>query len=410
MRPAVFVAPFFAETTLRFIDAAAGLDGVRLGLISQDPSERLPRPLRAKLAAHWRVEDALDTGQILAGVRSLAPRLGGPPQRLVGALEELQEGLAEVREALGIEGMGVEAARNFRDKSRMKDAFRAAGVACARHGLASSTDEARITAREIGFPLVLKPPAGAGARNTLRVDDERALDQYLHLMPPCPERPLLIEEFVVGEEHSFDAVSVRGRPVWHSLTHYRPGPLAVMENRWIQWTVLLPREVDHPRYDDIRKVGADALRALGMGTGLSHMEWFRRRDGSIAISEVAARPPGAQFTTLISYAHDIDFYRAWARLMIFDEFEPPPRRYASGIAFLRGQGQGRVQAVRGLDQAQKELGDLVVEVRLPRPGQPAADSYEGEGFVVLRHPDTATVASALQRLVELVRVELGERP
>jgi formate-dependent phosphoribosylglycinamide formyltransferase (GAR transformylase) len=408
MRPAVFVAPFFAETTLRFIDAAASLDGVRLGLISQDPSDRLPQALRAKLAAHWRVDDGLDSRQILAAVRSIGGPLGGSPQRLVGALEQLQEALAEVREALGIDGMGVEAARNFRDKSRMKDVFRAAGVSCARYGLASSAEEARRRARDIGYPLVLKPPAGAGARNTLRVDDERALDQYLQLMTPEATRPLLLEEFVVGEEHSFDAVSVHGRPVWHSLTHYRPGPLAVMENRWIQWTVLLPREVDHPRYDDIRRVGSEALRALGMGTGLSHMEWFRRRDGSIAISEVAARPPGAQFTTLISYAHDIDFYRAWARLMILDEFDPPERRYAAGIAFLRGQGRGRVQAVRGLEQAQKELGELVVEVRLPRPGQSASDSYEGEGFVVLRHPDTKTVAAALERLVQLVRVELGE--
>ena len=60
-----------------------------------------------------------------------------------------------------------------------------------------------------------------------------------------------------------------------------------------------------------------------MFTGLSHMEWFRRGDGSIAISEVGARPPGAQFTTLLSFAHDLDFYRAWAELMVHETFTPP---------------------------------------------------------------------------------------
>ena len=54
-----------------------------------------------------------------------------------------------------------------------------------------------------------------------------------------------------------------------------------------------------------------------------------------------------------------------------------------------------------------EFGDLVAEVRLPRPGQPQADTYEGEGFVVLRHPSTARVSEGLQRLVRLVRVEMG---
>jgi hypothetical protein len=165
--------------------------------------------------------------------------------------------------------------------------------------------------------------------------------------------------------------------------------------------------VDHPRYDDIRSVAFRALAALGMDTGLSHMEWFRRRDGSLAISEVAARPPGAQFTTLISYAHDMDVYRAWARLMVHDAFDPPPRRWAAGIAFLRGQGTGRVVNVRGLAEAQRELAGLVVEARLPRAGQSPGGGYEGEGFVVLRHAETAVVAAGLARVVELVRVDLG---
>lgn len=404
--PVVFAAPFFAETTLRFVAAVAALPGVRLGLVSQDPLERLPAPLRERLAAHWRVADGLDVDQLAEAVRGLARSIGRPA-RLLGALEQLQEPLAEVRERLGIAGMPLEAARNFRNKARMKEVLERAGVPCARHRLAHDTGQALEAARELGFPLVLKPPAGAGARNTLRVDDPGQLADYLGRQPPQGDRPLLLEEFVVGEEHSFDAVSVAGRPVWHSLTHYRPGPLEVLRNPWIQWTVLLPREIDHPRYEDIRRVGARALEALGMDTGLSHMEWFRRPDGSIAVSEVAARPPGAQLTTLISYAHDVDFYRAWARLVVHDAFDPPPRRYAAGIAFLRGQGHGRVRAIHGLDRAQAELGGLVVEVRLPQPGQPPAEGYEGEGWAVLRHPETRVVAAALERLVSLVRVELG---
>ena len=93
--------------------------------------------------------------------------------------------------------------------------------------------------------------------------------------------------------------------------------------------------------------------------------------------------------------------------MIFDRFEPPPREFAAGIAFLRGQGRGRVAAIHGLDRAQQELGGLVVEVNLPRRGQLPASSYEGEGYVVLRDPDTEVVARGLRRLVSLVRVELS---
>src|SRR5262249_1379198 len=321
--------------------------------------------------------------------------------------EEAQVPLAVVRERLGIEGMDAATAANFRDKARMKDVLRRAGAPCARHGLAHSESEAREFARARGFPIVVKPPSGAGARNTFRVDDEAMLSDCLRIAPPTAEAPVLLEEFIIGEEHSFDAVGVKGRPVWHSITRYFPGPLDVMRNPWIQWCVLLPREVDHPAFDDMKDVAYRSLRTLGMGTGLCHMEWFRRKDGSVAVSEVGARPPGAQITNLIAYAHDFDVWKAWAKLMVFDAFDPPERKYASGIAFLRGQGSGRVIRIHGLDQAQKEMGQLVAEVSLPREGQPSGSGYEGEGFVILRHPETSVVERALQRLVSLVRVELG---
>ncbi len=402
----VFVAPFFLPTTLRFIEAAAGLEGVRLGLVSQEPGARVPAPLRPKLAGHAQVADALDPPAIAEGIERLSRELG-PIDRLLGALEELQVPLGELRDQFSIAGMGAEAARNFRDKSRMKDVLRRAGLPCARHALAHDAAEAERFAERVGFPLIVKPPAGSGARRTFRVESQAQLRDFLATMPPTRDNPSLIEEFVVGEEHSFDAISIDGRVVWHSINHYRPSPLEVLREPWIQWCVLLPREVDSPRYAEIRRVGGDVLRALGMKTGLSHMEWFRRPDGSVAISEVGARPPGAQFTTLISYAHDFDLYAAWARLMVYDRFEPRPRPYAAGAAYLRGHGRGKVRRVEGLEALRDELGPLVVEARLPREGQPQSGTYEGEGYIIVRHPRTEVVEAALNKIITHVRVELG---
>ncbi|MDJ0975974.1 MAG: ATP-grasp domain-containing protein, partial [Planctomycetota bacterium] len=405
-RKVVFVAPFLAETTLRFVAAVAKLPGVRMALVTQDQPARVPAGLRPHVAFVRRTSDAFGAGSLLDAVREAAAKIGGV-DRVIGTLEQLQVPLAQVREALGVEGVSAASAEAFRDKSKMKDVLRAAGVPCARHQLVESVGAARAFAADVGFPLVVKPPDGAGAKATYRVSELGELTRLIEQFRPGPGRPVLLEEFVTGEEHSFDTVSIRGKAVWHSLSHYDPTPLDVLENPWIQWCVLIPREIDHPHYDDIRAVAAKALRALGMHTGVSHMEWFRRRDGSVAVSEVGARPPGAQICSLISYAHDIDFYAAWGKLVVYDTFEFPQRKYACGAAYLRGQGEGRVRGVHGLEQAQKELGPLVVEARLPRPGQPAASGYEGEGYVILRHPDTGTVKRALERLIRTVQVELG---
>jgi biotin carboxylase len=403
----VFAAPILSENASRMIAAIIDLPGVRTGVISQAPLEDLPPALRSHVS-HWRVENVLDTGQLMDAASQLDARLGRI-DRLFGAYEQLQVPLAEVRAQRGIAGMSVEAAHNFRDKARMKSLLREAGLPCARHRLAPTREDALVFAREIGFPLIVKPPSGAGAQATVRVDDTGALQTAVDAAAPATDRPVLIEEYMTGAEHSFETVSIDGRAVWHSLTHYYPPPLDVLRNPWIQWCVILPREVEEPQYDDIRQAAFRALEVLGMQTGLSHMEWFRRPspDGAIAISEVAARPPGAQIMTIVSRAHDFDFVAAWARLMVFGEFAAPSRKYAVGAAYLRAQGKGRVTRVHGLDAVQREIGSLVIDARLPTPGQAATGSYEGEGFVILRHPETAVVQQALQRLISVVRVELG---
>jgi biotin carboxylase len=400
----VFVAPWLSDNAFAMIQAAESLEGVELAVVTHDPAEGL-RHLRDRVA-HWRVADVLEASQLEWATRELSAR-HGPVDRLFGAFEQLQVPLARARTALGIPGMSVEAATNFRDKARMKTIMRAHGVPCARHRLAPSVDDAAAFAELSGFPLVVKPPAGAGAQQTYRVESMDQLRQALSGQMPTPSHPVLLEEFITGEEHSLETISIDGKAVWHSLTHYSPTPLRVVENPWIQWCLVLPREVDAPVYDDIRSAARTALDALGMTTGLSHMEWFRRADGRIAISEVAARPPGAQITTLVSRAHDIDFVLAWVRLMVFGTFEPPERKYAAGAAFLRGQGQGRVRAVHGWDQVQRELGPMITDARMPAPGATPSPSYEGDGFIIVRHKETRVVEEAVARIVSLIRVEVS---
>lgn len=46
-------------------------------------------------------------------------------------------------------------------------------------------------------------------------------------------------------------------------------------------------------------------------------------------------------------------------------------------------------------------------MRIPKPGQKKSQSYEGEGFIILRHQDSKVVESALRDIVETVRVVLA---
>jgi hypothetical protein len=404
-----FVAPYLLDTTMRFVEAAACLPDVQVALITSEPEDRLPPALRDSLAGHWRIDDALDPGQIAGAVQGLSRQLG-KVERLLAVLEQLQVPLAQVREHLCIGGMDPATARNFRNKDQMKTVLQAAGVPCARHRLAISAADAMEFAERVGFPLVVKPPAGAGAKSTFRLDDAQDLRAWLEMAPPGPDRPAQIEEFLTGDEGSYDSVMVDGQVIWDSVSNYLPTPLEVLRHPWMQWVVLLPRDIGGPEYQEIRRVAPAALTALGLTTGLTHMEWFRRPDGTVAVSEVGARPPGAQITSMLCFAHDFDLYTAWARLMVDGRFDPPERKWAAGTVYLRGQGAGQVKVTHGLDALPPEVTSLVVDSRLPRPGQPSSGSYEGDGYITVRHQDTAVVTAALKKLVTTVRVELGWPP
>lgn len=399
----VYACPNYTANAVKFIDVLSNLRGVVFGLISQEPLVLLPPELQSRITGFRQIPDVFNTALLITAAASLQHEFGSI-HRLIAAVEALQVPLAQAREQLGVEGMNVETAMNFRDKDRMKQLFRAAGLPCARAQTVTSVPEAEAFAESCGYPLVVKPPDGAGSLSTFRVENSTDLKTALAAMPG---NRALLEEFITGTEHSFDTFTLNSRSLFHSVSNYYPNPLEVMREPWIQWQVVLPREADEPQYDDIRAAAFKALETLGMRTGISHLEWFRRTDGSIAISEVAARPPGAQFLTLIGRAGNFDAIDAWARLVVFGTFEAPKRQYAVGAAYLRGQGQGRVRAVYGLDIVQRELGHLVTDFKIPQIGQEAAANYEGEGYIIIRHPETAVVREALSRVVSVVRVELG---
>ena len=149
-----------------------------------------------------------------------------------------------------------------------------------------------------------------------------------------------------------------------------------------------------------------ALQTLGVKHGISHMEWFERKDGSAVISEVGARPPGANIMPLLKAAHGADPWAAWAKLMVHGTWDFPERRFGAGTVFLRAKGGGeRVRAVHGVESMRQKLGQSLVEVKMPEPGQPRSSHYEGDGFVLVHHPETKGVVQALRTVLDTVRID-----
>lgn len=408
----VFVAPHFLENTNRYVRAFAALPpSVTFSVVSMDAAEQIPADCRARIAGHYRVGDCMDSAQLVPALKAIGTSIG-KVDRLCGVLEQLQLPLGEARDACGIEGVTTEIARNFREKDRMKAVLRAANVPVAKSVLALSGAAIRAFIDQVGYPVIAKPQAGLGARATFRIEND---DELAAVEEPSAERPLQIEEFVRAREHTCETVTIRGVPVWRSGTRYFPSPLETLETAWVQYCVLLPREEDDPTWRGFDATNTAALTALfgtagktAAGTALTHMEWFLRDDGTSLVNEVGVRPPGVHIMPLMSLAHDTNLIADWCRLMALDEFTPRARRWAAGAAFFRGQGGGtRIVEVTGLQRAIEQCGPALVEMRTPKVGMPRAESYEGEGWAIVKSETTEGAKTALRALIENVQVRYG---
>ena len=401
-RNVVFVAPFPTDITMRFVRAAARLPGVRLLGVVHTPPSGADAGVYHDLV---KVTDPLATQDIVDATEVLRKR-HGQPERIIGILEAMMVQLAQARAHFGVPGTTPEVAELFRDKAKMKAALQKAGLPVARNRLLRNEGDARAFAGEAGFPIVLKPPAGMGARSTWRVDSLEPLLRGVAGIGASEARPILAEEYLRGREFSFETVTVGGRPQMESISHYLPSCLEVLENPWIQWTCALPRDIPGKEYDGARQIARGAIRALGLTDGVTHMEWFQRPDGSLVIGEIAQRPPGANISTMTGLAHDADLFRAWGRAVIDGAFDGPwERKYAVGSAFLRGMGHGRVASVHGVHEVHQAVGKWIVEANLPTPGAHKSDGYEGDGYVIVRDTSSETVKQVLKKIIETIRVE-----
>lgn len=349
----------------------------------------LPGLVRSQLADYVQVRSLWDTPAV---IKQLHDRLRGSTLDRIECLWEPGIMLAaELRQHFGVPGLSIEQAHRFRDKEAMKVALDNAGIRTPRHAAVDSSAACWEAAEEIGFPVILKPIAGAGSADTYRIESRDDLRAVLPRLQHVPT--ISVEEFVDGEEYTFDTITVGGRVAYYNVAWYRPRPLVARSNEWISPQVVALRDVDAAYLQEGVKMGHDVIAALGFDAGFTHMEWYRKQDGEVVFGEIGARPPGAHQVDQMKYACDFDVFRTWGQAVTTGDIDAKvERHYNVATIYKRARGVGRIARYEGVDALQKRFGQHVVWNTLLPPGIPRRDwrkTLVSDGFVMLRHPDLA---------------------
>jgi carbamoylphosphate synthase large subunit len=400
----VFVEPAFPYNQREFVRALASV-GARVIGIGERPLSALDDELKHWLTHYEQIGSVVDEKQLLAAVKRV--QLLARVERLEATVEAHIMPAAVVREACGIPGTSAHTAWLCRDKPSMKDALRAAGIPCAQSTSADGFVSAMEFARHVGFPLIVKPRAGAGASGTTRVDNFATLEQALRASGVGSGASVALEEFIEGHEGFLDTIAINGDVGHEFVSHYYPNVLEAMRERWISPQIVATNRLDAPGYEEVKTMARRVIRALGIGTSATHMEWFFGAKG-LKFSEIGCRPPGVGQWDVYGAANELDIYREWAMAIVHGRTDrQPSRRFSCGMIALRPERDGRITGYEGLDQIARDYGDWIVASHLPEPGtptQPVEAGYMANAWMRVRHPDFDVLRSMLDTIGRTVRV------
>jgi biotin carboxylase len=382
----VFLAPSYPPEMQQYTRGLAEVGANVMG-VGDAPAASLPASLKRHLGDYLHVPRILDEDDVMERVHAWVR--GRSVDRVLANWEPAVLLAARLRERLGVPGMSVDAVNGFRDKQLMKERVAAAGLRVPRSERVRTLAEVWSAAEKVGFPLILKPIAGAGSADTYRCDTTADVERVLGAMRHIGEASC--EEFIEGEEFTFDTVCIGGKPAFENVAHYLPKPLIARTNEWLSPVIITVRDMAQPGLRAGIELGRKVLGALGMGDGFTHMEWFRKPDGEAVFGEIGCRPAGAMLVDQMNYTCDIDLFREWARVSCWRTFEgPTERKYNCAVIFKRAQGQGRITAIRGLQEFMQRFGRWVVDEGLLPPGTPRRNwkhTLISDGHIMLRHPD-----------------------
>jgi hypothetical protein len=344
----VFLSPQFPPHIHLFPRRLKELGANVLG-IGDTPWEQLRHEVRDALTDYYRVGDLHDLDALVRAVGWFTHR-HGKIDRVESLNEYWLETDARLRTEFNVEGLRLDGIAAIKRKSAMKRLFQRAGVPVARGVVARTARAARAFAREVGtYPLIAKPDIGVGAARTYRIDDAEALERYLVDKPPVD---YLLEEFLSGQLLSFDGLVDRdGTPVFTTSLVYGIDVLdAVRGADMYYW---IEREVS----PDLEALGRRILKAFDVRERPFHFEFFRLPDGSLTALEVNMRQPGGLTVDMWNWANDMDFYRAWAEVVVHGTCRLAPS--AANYCFWAGRKDGRQYALSH-DQVLARFGELLV--------------------------------------------------
>ncbi|MFT5286268.1 MAG: hypothetical protein ACI8TQ_002436 [Planctomycetota bacterium] len=400
----IFVEPAFPRNQREFPRALKSV-GAKVTGIGERPVEYLDRELLSWMSEYIQIPSVCSESALEDAVRKVQAKSW--VDRIESTVEAHTMPVAHIRERCEIPGTSTKTAYLCRDKPAMKEILSEAGVPCAQSTGASSREEVREFIDRVGYPVILKPRDGAGAAGTFRANNDEELEIAIEGSGVGQGIPTAVEEFIEGHEGFFDTITINGKIEHEFISHYYPGVLEAMRERWISPQIVVTNRNDSEDYSEVRAMCKKVIEVLEIGTSATHMEWFFGPKG-LKFSEIGCRPPGVLVWDIYGAANDMDVYQEWANAIVHEKpGTQASRNYAGGMIALRPDCDGQIIGYEGAEEVQREFASSIIDSHFPPVGtgtQGVEGGYMANAWMRLKHSDYDELRRIMDHIGERVKV------
>jgi carbamoyl-phosphate synthase large subunit len=196
------------------------------------------------------------------------------------------------------------------DRKRFGALLRELGIPQPENGTATSSAEAKEIAREIGYPVLVRPSYVLGGRAMAIVYDEESLDEYVRTAVDfSPERPVLIDKFLErAAEFDVDALADETACIVAGIQeHIEEAGIHSGDSS----CVLPPVRIEPEHLETMRHYTRELARALRV-RGLMNIQ-FAIKDDRVYVLEV--NPRASRTVPFVSKATGVPLARIAAQVM-----------------------------------------------------------------------------------------------
>ncbi|QLB17160.1 carboxylate--amine ligase [Mannheimia varigena] len=329
--------------------------------IADTPYEQLSENLRNNLTEYYRVDNMEDYEQVYRAVAYFAHKYGRI-DRIESHNEYWLELDAKLRTDFNVFGYKSDDMLAIKTKAQMKEVFRKAGLKVAQGRVFKDAEDARKLAKQLKFPVIIKPNSGVGASDTYKIKTAEELEAFFGYKNPNVE--YIMEEFIAGDIITFDGLTDRdGNIVFYSSLEYSEAVLDTVSKDGDMF-YYVPREIS----EKLVEMGKVCVKAFNVRERFFHFEFFRvkgekGKKEEILPLEINCRPPGGLTIDMWNYANDFDVFREFANIVKENKFYSDIQHPWNVVYISRKANQNYVNSIEAV--CEKFAGNIISVQTVP---------------------------------------------